>query len=457
MNDILIVDDEKDIRELISEILIDEGYSTRLAGNSADCLANVVSSPPSLLILDIWLKDSEMDGIDILKKVKLDYPHVPVVIISGHGNIEIAVSAIKQGAYDFIEKPFNIEQLLVVVRRAMETSSLRKENKELKQKDTFDFELIGQSTSFRNLLSNLEKVSKANSRVLISGASGSGKEAASRYIHDKSKQADGDFIAINCSTSDFEELEKNLFGVENDGKIQNIGALERANGGTVYLDEVSELSLELQGKLLKVLVENCISRVGGNKRINIDLRFISATSSNLRDKINNRSFREDLYHRLNVVPIQIPTLNERVDDIPLLAKHFVKKLSITNGLMCREFSDEALTLLQGMNWPGNIRQLRNLIERVLILGEPSEKISSEELILSESKSKDNVNEVNLISTELANMSLREAREIFERDYLVLQINRFGGNISKTASFVEMERSALHRKLKSLGISSGQKN
>jgi two-component system nitrogen regulation response regulator NtrX len=220
---------------------------------------------------------------------------------------------------------------------------------------------------------------------------------------------------------------------------------------------VSELSLELQGKLLKVLVENCISRVGGNKRINIDLRFISATSSNLRDKINNRSFREDLYHRLNVVPIQIPTLNERVDDIPLLAKHFVKKLSITNGLMCREFSDEALTLLQGMNWPGNIRQLRNLIERVLILGEPSEKISSEELILSESKSKDNVNEVNLISTELANMSLREAREIFERDYLILQINRFGGNISKTASFVEMERSALHRKLKSLGISSGQKN
>ena len=457
MNDILIVDDEKDIRELISEILIDEGYSTRLAGNSAECLNMVHSNPPSLLILDIWLKDSKMDGIDILKKVKVDYANVPVVIISGHGNIEIAVSAIKQGAYDFIEKPFNIEQLLVVVRRAMETSSLRKENKELRQKDNIDFELIGQSNTFRNFVTDLDKVSKANSRVLISGDSGSGKEAAARYIHKNSRQSNGNFIIINCSTSNHGDLEKMLFGSESNDGLEHIGALENANGGTIFLDDVSELPVDLQGKLLKVLVENSVSRVGSNKKIDVDIRFISAASSELSEKIKAKKFREDLFHRLNVVPIKTPNLTERIDDIPILAEYFAQKLSSTNGLTIREFSDEALTFLQGMEWPGNIRQLKNLIERVLILGDPSEKISSSELIVSEVKSQDHSDKVNLISTKLANMSLREAREIFERDYLVLQINRFGGNISKTASFVEMERSALHRKLKSLGITTGQKN
>ena len=456
MNDILIVDDEKDIRELISEILIDEGYSTRLAANSAECLNMVHGNPPSLLILDIWLKDSKMDGIDILKKVKVEYPNVPVVIISGHGNIEIAVSAIKQGAYDFIEKPFNIEQLLVVVRRAMETSSLRRENTELKQRDDINFELIGQSNTFRNFLANLNKVSKANSRVLISGESGSGKEAASRYIHKNSKQSNGNFIVINCSTSNQSDLERMLFGSETNDGLENIGALESANGGTIFLDEVSELPMDLQGKLLKVLVENSVSRVGSNKKIDVDIRFISATSSELSEKIKEKKFREDLFHRLNVVPIKIPNLSERVGDIPILAKYFAKKLSSTNGLTIREFSDEALTFLQSMEWPGNIRQLKNLVERVLILGNPSEKISSNELILSKVKSQDDSEKISLISTKLANMSLREAREIFERDYLILQINRFGGNISKTASFVEMERSALHRKLKSLGITTGQK-
>ena len=457
MNDILIVDDEKDIRELISDILLDEGFSTRLAGDSAECLDEVMKNPPSLLILDIWLKDSNMDGIDILKKVKVDYPNMPVVIISGHGNIEIAVSAIKQGAYDFIEKPFNIEQLLVVVRRAMETSSLRQENKELKQKDKVEFELIGQSVAFRNFLSNLDKVSKANSRILISGASGSGKEAASRYIHDNSKQSNGHFIIINCSTSNQDDLEKMLFGFENGNGLKNIGALEKAEGGTVFLDEVSELPLDLQGKLLKVLVENSLIRVGSDEKIDVNVRFISATSSDLLKKIKDKAFREDLFHRLNVVPIKVPNLNDRIDDIPILAEYFAEKLSSKNGLALRKFSDEALTFLQGMTWPGNIRQLKNLIERVLILGNPSEKIRSDELILSEIKSQDENNKVNLISPELANMSLREAREIFERDYLNLQINRFGGNISKTATFVEMERSALHRKLKSLGINSGHKN
>ena len=456
MNDILIVDDEKDIRELISEILIDEGYSTRLASNSTECLNQVSDNPPSLLILDIWLKDSNMDGIDILKKVKTEYTNMPVVIISGHGNIEIAVSAIKQGAYDFIEKPFNIEQLLVVVRRAMEISSLRRENKELKQKDTSDFEMIGESYIFRNFVSNLEKVSKTRSRVLISGASGSGRETASRYIHFNSNQAHGHYVAINCSTSNQEDLEKILFGYETVDGLEYKGALEKASGGTFFLDEVSYLPFDLQGKLLKVLVDNSVNRVGSEKKIEVDLRFISSTSSDLLEKIKNNQFREDLFHRLNVVPIKIPNLNERIDDIPILAKHFVEKLSSTNGLTFREFTEEALTLLQGMNWPGNIRQLKNLIERVLILGDPAEKISSDELISSEARIQENSDKFNLISTELANMSLREARELFERDYLVLQINRFGGNISKTASFIEMERSALHRKLKSLGINSGQK-
>ena len=456
MSDILIVDDEKDIRELISEILIDEGYSTRLAGNSEECLGQVSEALPSLLILDIWLKDSNMDGIDILKKVKIDFPHVPVVIISGHGNIEIAVSAIKQGAYDFIEKPFNIEQLLVVVRRAMETSTLRRENEELKSKDKMSLEFVGESLIFRNFVSNLDKVSKANSRVLLTGAPGSGKETAARYIHENSKQFKGNFVSLNCSTVNQEDFEKIIFGFESKNGLETLGALEKANGGTIFLDEVSELPMEIQGKLLKVIVENSISRVGSNKKILVNLRFISATSLDLSEKIRNKNFREDLFHRLSVVPITIPNLNERTEDIPVLANYFANKLSSNNGLTNREFTDEALTLLQGMNWPGNIRQLKNTIERALILGDPSEKITGDELIISESKTEEFDEKAYLITSEFASLSLREAREIFERDYLKVQINRFGGNISKTAEFVEMERSALHRKLKSLGISSAQK-
>ena len=456
MSDILIVDDEKDIRELISEILIDEGYSTRMSSNSADCLSQVHKEPPGLLILDIWLKDSNMDGIDILKKVKVDYPHVPVVIISGHGNIEIAVSAIKQGAYDFIEKPFNIEQLLVVVRRAMETSSLRRENIELKQKDLVEYELKGESNVFRNFIANLGKVAKANSRVLITGSSGSGKEVSARYIHDNSNYSSGNFITINCLVSDQNELDRMLFGFEYNENSIEVGALEKANGGTIFLDEVSELPLHLQGKLLKVFVENSLNRIGSNKKVDIDLRVISSTNVNLSEKINKKTFREDLFHRLNVVPIKTPDLSDRVEDIPILAIYFAEKLATVNGLTNRKFTNEALTFLQSMSWPGNIRQLRNVVERVLILGNPSDEITSDELILSEAKAQDTGKKNSLISSDLASMSLREAREVFERDYLVLQINRFGGNISKTAAFIEMERSALHRKLKSLGINSGQK-
>ena len=456
MSDILIVDDERDIRELISEILIDEGYSTRLSSNSAECLNQVSNDPPSLLILDIWLKDSNMDGIDILKKVKVEYPQVPVVIISGHGNIEIAVSAIKQGAYDFIEKPFNIEQLLVVVKRAMETSSLRRENKELKQKDTVQYELEGESSVFRNLMVNLDKVSSTKSRVFLTGSSGSGKDTSARYIHENSKQSSGNFITINCSVFESDELDRMLFGFENKEGVQEVGALENANRGTIYLDEVSEMSLDLQGKILKFLVENSVGRPGSSKKVDIECRVISSSNSDLLEQIKNKQFREDLFHRLNVVPIKIPNLSDRIDDIPVLAKHFVKEFSSVNGLPSREFTDEALSFLQGMNWPGNIRQLKNVIERVLILGDPTDKVTSDELMFTRPKAQDSGEKVNSISSELAGMSLREAREIFERDYLLLQINRFGGNISKTAAFVEMERSALHRKLKSLGINSSKK-
>ena len=338
----------------------------------------------------------------------------------------------------------------------METSTLRRENEELKSKDKMSLELVGESLIFRNFVSNLDKVSKANSRVLLTGAPGSGKETAARYIHENSKQFKGNFVSLNCSTVNQEDFEKIIFGFESKNGLETLGALEKANGGTIFLDEVSELPMEIQGKLLKVIVENSISRVGSNKKILVNLRFISATSLDLSEKIRNKNFREDLFHRLSVVPITIPNLNDRTEDIPILAKYFANKLSSNNGLTNREFTDEALTLLQGMNWPGNIRQLKNTIERALILGDPSEKITGDELIISESKTEEFDEKAYLITSEFASLSLREAREIFERDYLKVQINRFGGNISKTAEFVEMERSALHRKLKSLGISSAQK-
>jgi two-component system nitrogen regulation response regulator NtrX len=304
---------------------------------------------------------------------------------------------------------------------------------------------------------NLDKVSKAKSRVFITGPSGSGKDTSARYIHENSKQSSGNFITINCSVFEGDELDRILFGFENKEGVQEVGALENANQGTIYLDEVSKMSLDLQGKILKFLVENTISRLGSSKKVDIECRVISSSNSDLIEQIKNKQFREDLFHRLNVVPIKVPSLSERIDDIPVLAKYFVKEFSSANGLPSREFTDEALSFLQGMNWPGNIRQFKNVIERVLILGDPSDKVSSDELIFTRPKVQDSDEKVNLISSELAGMSLREAREIFERDYLLLQINRFGGNISKTSAFVEMERSALHRKLKSLGINSGQKN
>ena len=456
MSDILIVDDERDIRELISEILIDEGYTTRLAGTSEDAMREITSQPPGLLILDIWLKDSDMDGIDILKKVKSDYPEVPVVIISGHGNIEIAVAAIKQGAYDFIEKPFNIDQLLVVIRRAMETSRLRRENITLRKKDAPVSDLIGSSAGFRALVSQLDKVAKSNSRIMLRGGSGVGKETAARYIHAQSDRAAGPFVVVGCATIEPDRMEEVLFGRESGDQNGAQGLLEQAHGGVIYFDEVADMPLVTQSKILRVLVDQKFQRVGGNDQIKVDLRVLSSTSCDLEVEIAERRFREELYHRLNVVPVEVPTLEERREDIPELVEHFVEHFNQTQGLNMRKLSDDAATLLQTLPWPGNIRQLKNVIERILILSDGTGPISADEIPTDKHKSA-GANDGGGMSANWATLPLREAREAFEREYLITQINRFGGNISKTANFVGMERSALHRKLKSLGVVSGNKS
>ncbi|QYX55494.1 sigma-54 dependent transcriptional regulator [Roseovarius sp. SCSIO 43702] len=454
MSDILIVDDERDIRELISDILEDEGYTTRLAGNSDEAMAAVKAEQPGLLILDIWLKDSHMDGIDILKAVKRDYPDVPVVIISGHGNIEIAVAAIKQGAYDFIEKPFNIDQLLVVIRRGMETSRLRREVQTLKRRDSGPAEMLGESSVFRALLGQLDKVTRSNGRVMLSGPAGAGKELAARYIHANSNRADGPFVSVGCATIEADRMEEVLFGRESEERGVEPGLLEEANGGVIYFDEVADMPIGTQSKILRVLVDQQFLRVGGADKVQVDLRVISSTSRDLEAEIAAERFRRELYHRLNVVPIAVPALEERRDDIPLLATHFIETLHKSQGLPLRKLSAEAAALLQTMPWPGNVRQLRNVIERVLILGDGSDEIDANELPGETDAVVEDGRVV--LSGSLATMPLREAREAFEREYLLTQINRFGGNISRTAEFVGMERSALHRKLKSLGVVTGSK-
>ncbi|MEM9852745.1 MAG: sigma-54 dependent transcriptional regulator, partial [Pseudomonadota bacterium] len=447
MGDILIVDDERDIRELVSDILVDEGYTTRKAANSDQTFAEINSEPPDLIILDIWLKESKLDGIDILKAVRRDNPDIPVVIISGHGNIEIAVAAVKQGAYDFIEKPFNIDQLMVVIARGMETSRLRRENASLKVRDITSSVMVGTSGAFRNLISQLNKVTKTNGRVMLTGPAGSGKEVAARYIHSKSDRAKGPFVSVNCATIEPERMEEVLFGREGTERGYEPGLMEQAHGGFLFLDEVADMPVGTQSKLLRVLVEQQFLRVGGADKVRVDVRVLSSTNRDLVAEIAAGRFREELYHRLNVVPIPVPSLEARREDIATLAQHFMAELNRAQGLPIRDLTEETEALLQTMSWPGNVRQLRNVIERVLILGPERGPIEAVEIPGNEGT----VDAGGGLSNAYATLPLREAREMFEREYLMAQINRFGGNISRTANFVGMERSALHRKLKTLNV------
>lgn len=454
MSDILIVDDERDIRELISDILKDEGFTTRLASNSDECMEQINAEPPGLMILDIWLKDSRMDGIDILKATKRDNPDIPIVIISGHGNIEIAVAAIKQGAYDFIEKPFNIDQLMVVITRAMETSRLRRENNELRRRDVSSADMLGSSSAFKALKSNLEKVTKSNGRVMLTGPGGAGKEIAARFIHANSDRANAPFIVVNSASIEPERMEEVLFGRETAERGVEPGLLEQAHGGVIYFDEVADMPLGTQSKILRVLVDQQFQRVGGSDNVRVDIRVISSSNRDLQAEIDIGNFRQELYHRLNVVPITVPSLEDRREDIPELAEAFIAKFNRDQGLPLRELTGEAKALLQTMPWPGNVRQLKNVVERILILGNDNGPIDASELPQQSEPEGDGAGVI--LSAGLATLPLREARELFEREYLMTQINRFGGNISRTATFVGMERSALHRKLKSLGIVTSNK-
>jgi two-component system nitrogen regulation response regulator NtrX len=449
MTDILVVDDEPDIRELVADILADEGHGTRLAWDSDTTFAEINKAQPDLIILDIWLKESRLDGIDILKKVRRDNPDIPVVIISGHGNIEIAVAAIKQGAYDFIEKPFNIDQLMVVITRALEASRLRRENASLRRRETTSFTMIGESHAFRALKGQLDKVTRSNGRVMLKGPAGSGKEVAARYIHRNSPRASGPFVVVNSASIGSDHMEEVLFGRETPEGVEP-GLFERAHTGILFFDEVADMPPGTQAKILRVLLDQAFQRAGGSDVVRVDVRVISATTRDLTREVAEGRFRTELYHRLAVVPIEVPGLESRREDIPLLARHFIQELNEAQGMPARTLSLEAEAQLQTIRWPGNVRQLRNTLERALILGPDSGPIEPEEIV-AEAGAGANGNGHVLIGGAFAGLALREAREMFEREYLLAQINRFGGNISRTASFVGMERSALHRKLKSLNV------
>jgi len=406
---------------------------------------------PQLIVLDIWLQGSKLDGIQVLDTLKREQPDLPVVMISGHGTIETAVASIKKGAYDFIEKPFKADRLIHVVNRALEAARLRREVQELKLKTGDDSEMVGNSSAISQLRQAVEKIAPTNSRVFVTGPSGSGKEVAARLIHARSRRSTNAFVAINCATMEPSRIESELFGVEDADGPRKTGLFELAHNGTLYLDEVADMPIETQGKILRVMVDQTFTRIGGSTRVQVDARVICSTTRDLRGDIAAGTFREDLYHRLNVVPVRVPSLAERRDDIPLLVTHFMTRLSATSGLAVREVGDDAMAVLQAHSWPGNVRQLRNIVERLLILAtDDAEQAISADLLphdLGSSAPWGSGGRGDLVIS----LPLREAREIFERDYLMAQINRFGGNISRTAAFIGMERSALHRKLKSLGV------
>jgi len=452
-SDILIVDDEADIRELVAGILDDEGFSTRTARDSDSALAEIANRRPSLVFLDIWLQGSKLDGLQLLEQVKRDHADLPVVMISGHGNIETAVAAIKRGAYDFIEKPFKSDRLILVATRALETSRLKREVKELKQLAPTASVMTGRSACMNQLRQTIERAAKANSRILIVGPSGAGKELSARTLHNASSRSDGPFIVINAAAITPERMEVELFGVEPNGEhARKTGALEEAHGGTLFIDEIGDMPRETQNKILRVLVEQTFQRQGGTAKVSVDVRIISSTARNLEEEIAAGRFREDLYHRLSVVPIRVPPLSERREDIPELIDYFMDQISAATGLPKRQIGQDAMAVLQSHVWPGNVRQLRNNVERVMILaGGGPEVIITADMLPQDVGSMVPAMPTSNNGEHIMGLPLREAREVFERDYLMAQISRFSGNISRTAEFVGMERSALHRKLKALGV------
>lgn len=451
--DILIVDDEADIRDLVAGILDDEGHRTRTAGGSDEALAAIESRRPHLVFLDIWLQGSRLDGLQVLDQIKAGHPDLPVVMISGHGNIETAVAAIKAGAYDFIEKPFKADRLILVAERALEASRLKREVRDLKTRSGQASRLVGSSVVVNQLRQTVERVAPTNARVMILGAPGSGKELSARTLHATSTRASGPFVVINAATITPDTMEAELFGVEGgEGRMRRVGALEEAHGGSLYIDEVADMPRETQNRILRVLVDQNFQRVGGTTRVHVDVRIISSSSRDLAEEISAGRFREDLFHRLSVVPIRVPSLSERREDVPELISFFMEQISGATGLPRRRIAEDAMAVLQSHDWPGNVRQLRNNVERLMILThtDPEQEVTSE-MLPTEIGALVPTTPNGSGGEKLMSLALREAREIFEREYLVAQIARFSGNISRTAEFIGMERSALHRKLKSLGI------
>jgi two-component system nitrogen regulation response regulator NtrX len=456
---ILIVDDQDDIRMLIQGILSDEGYKTQEARDAQSAVKLIAEKAPDMVVLDIWLENSDMDGMALLKKLSKSHPDMPVIMISGHGSIETAVSAIQYGAYDFIEKPFKSDRLLVLTQRAVEAGRLRRENQELRLRALGgDTTLQGHSSLMQQLRQTISRVAPANSRVLITGSPGTGKNVAARMIHNQSKRADKNYVVLNCAILSPERIEAELFGTEGSlGRKQ--GVLEQANGGTLFLDEVADMPLETQAKIVRVLQDQHFTRLGGSERVDVDVRVIAATNQNLPERMKQGKFREDLYYRLNVVPIALPALQERLEDIPLLADYFMHQAALSTNSTARVFAPDAIALMQSYDWPGNVRQVRNVIEWLLIMaaGEPEAPITADMLPPDLKKTAADMVHGGQGVVELMSKPLRDARETFEREYLLAQVNRFGGNISRTAAFVGMERSALHRKLKSLGIHTNDKD